>query len=417
MHQQPNHHFNGKSYDVVIVGAGAVGSALALHLSQLHYRIAIIDCQPPSYVSTNPERVIALSEGSARYMQKLGVWQDMIADGSGDIRFIHAFETGNTGHVDMSHQEIAAQALGYVLEIRQVVQPLHHAIAQSEDIDFICPAQCVSIEKSASSLQLNLQTEQGTQAIHTSLLIGADGTNSHIRNLAGITTAGWDHNRVGVVASIACQHGHGNMAYECFKHDGPLALLPLADGRFSLVWSVQPQHAVSLMHLNDQDFLTALQQAAGKQVTTKTGDFTSLGKRACFPLELRIAQSFGKSYPNSGNIALVGNAAHTIHPIAGQGMNLGLRDVAVLADVLQQDWAKKALTSPMLVQTYAERRRLDTLAVAGFTETTLTTFAQKYAPMPWLRGQSLNLTQRSPSLKQILLQQAAGLGQLKGIGL
>jgi len=143
---------------------------------------------------------------------------------------------------------------------------------------------------------------------------------------------------------------------------------------------------------------------------TKLGRFTSIGKRTAFPLELRIAKSFAK-----GRVLLAGNAAHTIHPIAGQGMNLGLRDVAVLVDILQQTWAKEDLNKPLIGQTYAERRRLDTLAVAGFTEGVLETFASSFLPQRWLRGQGLNAMQSIPALKQLLLKQAAGIGQLEGL--
>jgi len=397
-------------YDVTIVGAGAVGSALALQLSQMNYRVALIDANPPSYAKSNPERVIALSQGSMRYMQRLGVWDDVIRSGVGHIESIHAFEPDHAGSVDMHADEIQASALGYVLEIRQLLQPLHDAI--KGNVDFIYPAKCIAMQRQAQHTELHLSTEQGAQTLSTALLVAADGTNSHIRQLAGITTRGWDHNRIGIVASIACQHGHAALAYECFKEEGPLALLPLADGRFSLVWSVAPQHAVQLMDMDDTSFLRALAQAVGSDVIAQTGELTSLGKRACFPLELRIAKSFAQA-----GLALVGNAAHTIHPIAGQGMNLGLRDVAVLADVMQQDWAKDKLNGSMLAQTYAERRRLDTLAVTGFTESVLETFAHACPPMRWLRGKGLSLTQHAPSLKQVLLQQASGLGQMKGVGL
>ncbi len=395
-------------YDIVIVGAGVIGSALALHLSNQGYRIALLDAQQPSLDATNPERVIALSEGSARYMDDLGVWQNILAHGAGLIQHINISEPNNAGAVDMHHDALEhADALGYVLEIRHVLEPIQQAFP--EQISTFYHTKCLGFKQGEQGVSLHIEQNDKALDIHAKLLIGADGTNSFIRSFAGIQTYGYDHNRLGIVASIACEHGHGNTAYECFKEDGPLALLPLADDRFSLVWSVAPKTAVELLSLSDEGFLQMLAHEAGDEVMAKLGGFTSLGARASFPLELRIAKSFAK-----GRVLLAGNAAHTIHPVAGQGMNLGLRDVAVLADILSQPWAKD-LDKPLIGQTYAERRRLDTLAVAGFTEGVLETFSSSFLPQRWLRGQGLSAMQSASSLKQFLLKQAAGVGQLEGL--
>jgi len=409
-------------YDIVIVGTGVIGSALALHLSQLHYRVALLDLRNPSFEACNPERVIALSEGSSRYLKSLGIWDALIALGAGYIKDIVVYEPGQVEQVNMSHAEVQADALGYVFEIRHVLQVLHQALnqipGQTSDqtlkgaVDILCPAQCLSYEQGEAGVQLQVQTADEVQTITAALLVGADGTYSGIRKLAAIKTAGWDHNRTGIVASIGCEHGHGNAAYECFKEDGPLALLPLADGRFSLVWSVAPKTAVELLSLSDTSFLQILASEAGDEVMGAVGGFTSIGQRSSFPLELRLAKSFAK-----GRVLLAGNAAHTIHPIAGQGMNLGLRDVAVLADILAQPWVREDLDKPLIGQTYAERRRLDTLAVTGFTEGVLEVFSSSWLPQRWLRGLGLKTMQSTPALKQLLLKQAAGVGQLKGLKL
>ena len=401
---------NSNIYDILIVGAGAIGSALALKLSQLNYKVALLDFREPSYQTTNPERVIALSEGSSRYLKALGVWDDIAKLGAGHIKDIVVCEPNNQGDMQMSHSEINADALGYVLEMQHVLQPLHQAL--EGQVDLVYPALCKDIQQTDSGVFLQVETEQGQQTLQAKLLVGADGTHSLIRKMAGIQAAGWDHNRMGIVASIQTALGHGDVAYECFRQEGPLALLPLADGRFSLVWSVAPQHGVSLMKLDDKSFLETLEKEVGSDVLAQTGAFQSLGKRATFPLELRIAKSYAKA-----NIVLVGNAAHTIHPIAGQGMNLGFRDGIVLADILDSEWARKNLSSPRITQTYAEKRRADILAVSGFTEGVLEVFGLNLAPARWLRGQGLNVLGATPSLKQLLLQQAAGLGQLKGMRL
>ncbi|HID36079.1 MAG TPA: ubiquinone biosynthesis protein [Ghiorsea sp.] len=398
-----------KTYDMVIVGAGVIGSALALDLAKQGYNIALLDVMQPSFAPTNPERVIALNEGSARYLDKLGLWQDILQQGAGWIKHIAVSEPGNAGKMDMSHQALNdAPALGYVLEIRHVLQAIQKQFSSS--VTTFYGARCLGFFQDEHGVSLNIHMAEGEQTIEASLLVGADGTNSFVRKYAGIQTYGWDHNRLGIVASIQCEHGHNDTAYECFKEDGPLALLPLDDGRFSLVWSVAPKIGVVLLSLNDEGFKHALAREVGSEVSEKIGRLISVGERASFPLELRIAKSFAQQH-----VLLVGNAAHTIHPIAGQGMNLGLRDVAVLADILQQNWAGKGLNKPIVGQTYAEQRRLDTLAVAGFTEGVLETFASSFVPQRWLRGLGLNAMQNTPFCKQFLLQQAAGVGQQVGL--
>lgn len=394
-----------EKFDIVIVGAGVIGSVLALLASKLGYQVAVIDAVQETYPATNPERVIALSQGSAQLLQTWGVWPEMIQAGAGWIKDIYVAEPGCSARVDMSCDEISAEALGYVMEIRHILMPLHETIAR--DVRMICPAQVLALQQQAAGNTLiQIQTSNGLENIETQLLVGADGTNSEIRRLAKISTLGWDHNRTGIVASIQSALGHGNVAYECFRQEGPLALLPLADGRFSLVWSVAPRHGVALMNMEDAAFLQALEDEMGGEVLARVGALQHTSPRAAFPLELRVAKTFAQA-----GLLLVGNAAHTIHPIAGQGMNLGLRDVAILLEVLRANWAKSELSSPFLAQAYAERRRADMVAVALFTESTLHAFASPLLPTRWLRGVGLSLTQSVPALKQILLQQASGLGQ------
>ncbi|MDQ7004244.1 MAG: FAD-dependent oxidoreductase [Ghiorsea sp.] len=398
-----------KTYDVMIVGAGVIGSALALALSKQGYSIALLDAQNPSFAATNPERVIALNEGSKRYLDSLGVWQDMMQQGAGWIKHVAVREPAHMSAMDMTHTELGnAPALGYVLEIRHVLEAIQQYFPSH--MTTIYGGHCSDFSQNEQGVSLRFTGDEGEQNLQARLLIGADGTHSFVRQQAGIQTYGWNHNRVGIVASIQSQHGHADTAYECFKEDGPIALLPLANGYFSLVWSVAPKMGVELLGLSDEGFMQTLQRELGQELSQHIGAFVSIGKRASFPLELRIAKSFVQD-----RILLAGNAAHTIHPIAGQGMNLGLRDVAVLCDVLQQDWAKQDLLKPLIGQTYAERRRLDTIAVSGFTEGVLQAFSSSLLPQRWLRGQGLNTMQSHLGIKQWLLKQAAGLGQQKGL--
>jgi len=401
-------------YDIIIVGGGAIGAALALQLQPLGYRLAVIESHQPSFDSTDPERVIALSHGSRLHLQQLGVWPEVVASGCGHIRHIIVSEPGNDGRVDMDAADAAALAsdigaLGYVIEMGQLLQPMYARMQQCAEV--ICPAQVESLRYDSDGISVGLRTGGKPQTLRARLLIGADGTHSQIRRLAGISTFGWDYNRYGIVASVSCERPHADVAYECFREPGPLALLPLAGGRFSIVWAVAPAEAVRLLQMPEMAFLKKMERSVGEAVLPKTGAFTAMGARASYPLELTVARDY-----TAPRLVLAGNAAHTVHPVAGQGMNLGLRDVAVLAAVLESELARQDPGAPILMQAYAEQRRLDVMGVAGFTESMVNTFAMPSAPARWLRGQGLAAMQMWPALRNMLLHHAAGLTSLAATG-
>ncbi len=395
-----------QGFDVVIVGGGVIGGVLALQLSTLGYRIAIVEALSHGMGKTDPERVVALSHGSQCYLEELGLWQDIAAAGAGHIRHIEVREPNNHGLVQMDAAEAGVDALGYVVEITDVVRPIYAALEGK--VTWFRPARVLSFQHQHDGIRISLSYDGEEQRISAALLIGADGTNSQIRRMAGIGTHGWDHNRFGLVASVRCERTHADTAYECFRSSGPLAFLPLSDDRFSIVWALAPQEAVRMMDLPDRMFLKRLQRAADESVLPRSGRFESLGKRACFPLELRIAKEYARS-----RIALIGNAAHTLHPVAGQGMNLGLRDVIDLVEVLDSPLAKKDAGNPLLLSAYAEKRRADVLAVGGFTESMLVSFANDLDWLRLLRGQALGLMQTCQPLKDELLQHASGLTHLR----
>jgi len=399
-------------FDQIIIGAGAVGSALALQLSDLGYRVAVIDSQKQNYDSSDPERVIALSYGSKSYLDALGTWQGVEDAGAGRIRHIHVTEPGNSGFVsmDVSDGKNIAQdmdALGYVVEMGHVLKPLHERM--NDCVTLFCPASITKLDFGDEERQAVVQiTHEGnTLTLQASLLIGADGTNSQIRRRAGIGTKGWDYNRFGLVLSASCEHGHSDVAYECFRESGPLAFLPMADDRFSVVWALGPSEASRLSSMQETMFIKKLERAAGSDVHARIGSITGVGKRYCFPLELSVAEQFSKP-----RLALIGNAAHTIHPVAGQGMNLGLRDAAVLAEVLSTELALRDPGSSILMQAYAEKRRLDVMAVSGFTESLTSLFGIVLPGAREVRSQAFQVMQKMPSLRTLLLRQAAGIGQI-----
>ncbi|HXH64646.1 MAG TPA: FAD-dependent monooxygenase, partial [Mariprofundaceae bacterium] len=329
---------------------------------------------------------------------------------------IRVSEAGQDGMSNLETDEARAiypnvEALGYVVQMHHVLQPMHDTLP--ENVELLAPASVKKLVNDAASVTVTLQTDTGERQLTARLLVGADGTDSRIRSLAGISCCGWDHNRFGLVASVTTAHGHHDTAYECFRSTGPLAFLPLADGRFSIVWSLTPREAADLMRRSDAEFIAALESAAGPLARGRLGRVMGLNKRACYALESSVAKTFVK-----GRIVLAGNAAHTLHPVAGQGMNLGLRDVAVLADVLARARSMDGDPGqPILLQEYAERRRLDTAAVVGFTESLLHMFEPDLFPAGWLRSRGLEALEQVGPLRRFLLGQAAGLGQLPGLRL
>jgi len=406
------HSVRNHDFDVVIVGGGAVGATLAVELDRLDYRVAVIELRSPSFASTSPERVIALNYGSRCHLERLGLWNAIAAGGLGHIDHIVVTEPGNRGRVDLdaadsSRAKQDMHELGYVVEMGALLQPLYQQL-QDSAVELISPAVVQSFVVEADQVRIQLERDGQVSTLSTALMVGADGTHSQIRQQAGFGVFGWDYNRFGMVASVACEHGHGNTAYECFRQSGPLAFLPLADDRFSIVWAATPAEATQLLAMDDAQFITTLQKAAGDQAMQQIGAITATSPRACFPLELTIAKTFTKS-----RIALVGNAAHTVHPVAGQGMNLGLRDVVALVEMLDSSLGHVDPGQPMMMQGYAEKRRADVMAVAGFTESMVHVFGSTVPGIKLLRGMGLNTMPRTRKLSDKLLQQASGLGQMQ----
>lgn len=395
-------------FDVVIVGGGAIGATLALTLERMGCRVAVVELHAPSFSSSDPERVIALNYGSRCHLERLGVWHEIEASGTGAIRHIVVAEPGNRGRTDMDAAEAQLGELGYVVEMGVLLEPLYRALAASS-VHLFSSAVVSGVVNGAERAEVHITHEGEERTIMASLLVGADGTDSLIRRLAGIGVYGWDYNRFGVVASVACERSHGEVAYECFRQSGPLAFLPLADGRFSIVWAVTPAEASQLLAMKDDAFMAALRRAAGPELIAQTGAVMAVSRRAIFPLELTIAKSFV-----SGRIVLAGNAAHTVHPVGGQGMNLGLRDVEVLVEMLAGELGRKDPGRGIVLQGYAEKRRADVLAVAGFTESMVHVFGSVVPGVKWLRGHGLDRLAALPRLKDLLLRQAAGLGQMRG---
>jgi 2-octaprenyl-6-methoxyphenol hydroxylase len=370
----------------------------------------MIESRPARFEVGDPERVIALTHGSRRQLESLGVWDDIAAAGFGCIGHVHVSEPGNRGRVDLDVTDVRGEtpgieALGYVLEMGDVLRPMY---ARLEDVaTLLCPAQVTAVDSGVDpgddSVRVRLHVDGGERQLRARLLIAADGTASPVRRMCGIGTRGWDHNRFALVASPQAELGHQDVAYECFRPAGPLAFLPLADGRCSIVWTLAPREAALMLQASGPAFLKRLEREAGGEVLGRLGHLRETGARALYPLELTLAERFV-----SGRVILAGNAAHTLHPVAGQGMNLGLRDVADLADILGRSGGDPGAAIGLAA--YAERRWLDVARVGGFTESLAAIFGGDSVALKWARGWGLKGLQAASPLRELLVRQAAGLG-------
>ena len=395
-------------YDIIIVGGGMVGATMAYALSPLPLRIGVVEAVPfksesqPSY----DDRAIALAYGSAKIFESMGLWQ-ALADKVSPINKIHVSDRGHFGVTRIVSAEEKVDALGYVVENRVVGAVLAEALPKLENVDLICPATVTQVELGQGSASLTIEQSGDQQQLKSKLVIAADGGSSVVRELLEIPTRSWDYGQTAVIANISSERYHQGVAYERFTDSGPVALLPNSHAatedpnRCSLVWTVRNGDEERVLNLSDEEFLAELQQRFGYRL----GGLKRVGRRNAYPLKLVRAKQQVKP-----RLALIGNAAHTLHPIAGQGFNLGLRDVAVLADVLADAVANEQdLGAAEVMQRYADWRNWDHRKVIGFTDSLARLFSNPLAPVALARNIGLFGVDVLPPLKRMLTRQTMGL--------
>lgn len=398
----------GKShYDVLITGGGLIGASLPLALAGSGLKVGVME---PSPVTTPPlpERTIALSFGTSRILDQLSVW-DSLKDHAEPILTVDVREPEGKSSVQLEHGQNRTEALGYVIENHRLITILYGLVG--EHADLLCPARLTRLKRLQDGISATVSDATGEREMSAKLLIGADGSYSQVRRFAGIACRGWDHNQFGIVASVTLARSHGSVAFECLRESGPLALLPMDDKRCSIVWTLGPAEAQQCLELGDEEFLQNLGDAMGASIRARLGRIQATGPRACFPFELRQAVSY-----TAERVALIGNAAHTLHPVAGQGLNLGMRDVRVLADVLLNAVKNnRDVGAAITLAEYAEKRCADNAAVVGFTESVNFIFRQQAAPVRLARSLGLACMQRIPAIQRWLMLRASGLSQVAGL--
>lgn len=393
-------------YDVAVVGGGMVGASLALALAGTPLKVVLIESIAPDSRAhpSFDERTTALGNASRRIFQALGVWE-RIAPQASAIRAIHVSDAGRFGFARLDAREQGIEAFGYVAANRVIGSALWDRLAEVAHVERRVPARLETVEIGAERVDLAVADAGGIAHLSARLVVAADGAYSQVRRAAGIDASVKEYDQVALVANVSADRPHDGTAYERFTSAGPIALLPLADGSYTAVWARSASEAEAALRIGDDAFLVALQRHFG----WRAGRFVHTGRRGSFRLSLTRASS-----TVGARSVLIGNAAQALHPVAGQGFNLGLRDAAVLAEVLADrgslaDGATDPGAASVLAR-FARERAADRRGVVGFTDGLVRLFGDPRRPVGVARNLGLLLFDLAPPAKSALARVSTGFG-------
>jgi 2-octaprenyl-6-methoxyphenol hydroxylase len=386
--------------DVAIIGGGMVGASLAVALAGSGVSTMLVEGTTPGS-STQPsfdDRTTALGNASRRIFQSLGVWERLAPEAAA-IRAIHVSDAGRFGFARLSAEEQGIEAFGYVVPNRVIGAALWGKLQQATDVLLRVPARPDAVQISDTGIRFALGNEQ----VAARLAVAADGAHSVLRAAAGIGADVEDYDQVAIVANVAADRPHDGTAYERFTKSGPLAVLPLHDGSYGVIWTCNPARATEVLSFDDATYLRELQERFG----WRAGRFVRAGVRASYPLKLTRAAT-----TVAARTVLIGNAAQALHPVAGQGFNLGLRDAAMLAEVIVGAHANAGapgdVGSPELLRKFAAWRAGDRSGVVRFTDGLVKMFGDPRPAVGLLRNLGLLLFDLSPPAKSALARVSAG---------
>jgi 2-octaprenyl-3-methyl-6-methoxy-1,4-benzoquinol hydroxylase/2-octaprenylphenol hydroxylase len=390
----------GSLLDVAVVGGGMVGAATALALARAGFTVALIDAREPAAWAATDEvdlRVVGLAPSSVALLDQLGVWSGIRDARASAYERMHVWDAENGAAIHFDAADEGRGVLGYIVENSLVQATLWRALDDA-GVRRIVPAEVVAYAMREDRAQLDLADGQ---VVTARLVVAADGAESPLRAMVGIGTKGRDYAQRAVVAHVETTDLHQRTAWQRFLPSGPLAFLPLVDGRSSIVWSLPEAEATRVLALDDDAFRHAL----GVASDFRLGPIRAVSRRAAFPLRLRLAERY-----EVGRVVLLGDAAHAVHPLAGQGVNLGLRDVAELRDTLiEAREAGRDIAATHVLRRYARRRRSADGMDAWSFDALARVYSWQASPLVTARGLGVRLLDRIGPLKSRLARHAAGL--------
>lgn len=385
-------------FDIAVVGGGVVGAACALVLSELGLEVALVEAHsPPSWRADRPDlRVYAFAPDNAALLQRSGVWAAVSAARVQPYRRMRVWDAAGGGELQFDADAFGRNELGWIVEHGLLVDRLWAALPAA-NVRLHCPARVEALEQLDDGVRLRL--DEGSR-IEANLLVAADGAESSVRALAGMEVDTHSYAQRGVVAYVETEHPHQQTAWQRFLPSGPLAFLPCADGTSSIVWTLPEAEAMRVMSLDDATFDRELTTA----FAARLGQTQVVSKRAAFPLRRQLAREYA-----SGRVVVIGDAAHVVHPLAGQGVNLGLRDVAALRDVIVESRTHRAdYAAPQRLARWARTRKSENAAAAHVFHGINHLFSNDGVAATLLRGPLLGMAGKLPPITHNLWRRAAG---------
>jgi 2-octaprenyl-6-methoxyphenol hydroxylase len=388
-----------QSFDVAIAGAGIVGLALACALKDTGLKIALIETKPRT-AGLHYSRAYAITLMSGRILQGLGVWEQILPH----ITTFHQIRLADAecpAVVNLQPEDLGTSELGYVGEHGVLIKALLDQLEGVKTVTWFCPATLIQADYQPEAVALKISIAEQIQTIQSRLLVAADGSRSPIRSAAGIQTKGWQYWQSCVTAVIRSERSHQNIAHEHFWESGPFATLPLPGNRCQIVLTAPHAEAKKWMEVSDQAFLAELDRRYDGQL----GRLELLGQRALFPVQLMQSDRYVKP-----RLALIGDAAHCCHPVGGQGMNLGIRDVAALAQIIKTAHQQgDDIGTIAVLKRYERWRKLENLTILGFTDLLDRAFSNNWLPFVLVRRLGLRVMRTARPLKFLALWLMTGI--------
>ncbi len=399
LYQTPSTTQQGLDYDLAIVGGGIAGATLACALKNSGLRIVLIEAQLQS-VAVERRQAYALSLLSGRIFKGIGVW-DKILPQITTYRQIRLSDTDYPSVVQFYPTDLGTDDLGYVGEHRPLLSSLYEFLAECPHVSWLCPAEVVNVEYQPSAVAIQVKVDGEIRQLHTRLIVAADGARSRIRIAAGIGTKGWKYWQSCVTVRIKTEKSHNNTAFERFWPSGPMGVLPLPGNRCQVVWTAPHAEAQALKELDEKEFLALLEHRTGGLL----GHLELDSDRLVFPVQLMQSDRYTQS-----RLALIGDAAHCCHPVGGQGLNMGIRDAAALAQVLQEAHQQgEDIGTVSILKRYERWRRQENLMILGFTDFLDRMFSNSWLPVVAARRMGLWMLRRIRPMKVYALQLMTGL--------